>query len=106
MKPIVRAFLYLRNDIEEAGFEVSDEAIVALMTGERAEAMNFTSLHAHAIIEMDDHSFSEGLGCSEKCLQAWDELVKAAEKMTGIKTDFTKDLENKGRNRWESMNGR
>lgn len=62
--------------------------------------MNFTLRHAHAIIDMDNHGFSEGLGPSEENDEAWEELVRVAEEKTGRQSDLTHFLESKRVSRW------
>jgi len=52
--------------------------------------MNLTPLHARAIIRMDNHAWCEDLDILDDDTlfwQAWEELVQAAEEMTGTKTN-------------------
>lgn len=57
--------------------------------------MNFTLRHALAIIEMDNEAWIEGIDLEgRETQQAWNELVRVAEEMTGTKTDCTNFREN------------
>lgn len=53
--------------------------------------IKITQALAHAIIDMDNHGYSEGLGPNTKeSTIAWKSLLKAAEDSTGRESDETR----------------
>ncbi len=56
---------------------------------------------AHAIVDMDDHGFSEGLGPETlKGAAAWEALVVAAELIADRKADATRCAEMQANKKW------
>ena len=53
--------------------------------------IELTKALAHAIIDMDDHGYSEGLGPgTRESIDAWKLLLKTAEDLTGRDADETR----------------
>ncbi len=114
-KEIIEDFNDLALAISEhEGREISDEAVATLVAAKmQYEILEYAANHiatsvdnlelvvrmkkpgfeltfdqANAIIDMDDHGYSEGLGPrTGKSLRAWDGLLTQAETITGRKAD-------------------
>lgn len=70
-------------------------------SGNPHEKVEISPTLAHAILDMDDHGYSEGLGPENNGgMEAWRELVSKAEQITGRKS-----LDTRGRERIEKTRG-